>query len=275
MLRLLDDADDTIRAAAAQRLAAVRHPTVTEALRAHLRDDPDDDVRAACVRALAGRDDVLDALRAALDDRASFVRMAVPSALSAAPREAQREALGALLEGAPTALAVEAARALAARGDAPAAAYLLSVMRGDRPALRAQAAVAASALAAAHGPALAALLEGDDAEVTLRVAGALTRVDAHRDAAVRALRRLSNSPDGFVAVRALQARATLGDAGLADPLRDALTSPDAGVRRIAVLAWSELAGNTGDLDTLAAMMRDEDRSVVALAASQIILAAAR
>ncbi len=76
-------------------------------------------------------------------------------------------------------------------------------------------------------------------------------------------------------MRALQARAGRGDAGLAEPLRDALTAPDASVRRIAVLAWSELAGNTGDLDTLAAMLRDEDRSVVALAASQIILAAAR
>jgi HEAT repeat protein len=148
-------------------------------------------------------------------------------------------------------------------------------MRGDRPALRAQAAVAASGMVAAHGPALVALLEGGDDEVSLRVAAALARVDAHRDAAVRALRRLSNSPDGFVAVRALQARAGRGDAGLAEPLRDALTAPDAGVRRIAVLAWSELAGNTGDLDTLAAMLRDEDRSVVALAASQIILAAAR
>lgn len=275
LLRLLDDADDDVRAAAAQRLATVRHPAVTDALRAHLRDDPDDDVRAACVRGLAGRDEVTDALRAALDDRSAFVRMAVPSALSSGPREVQREALSSLLEGAPTALGVEAARALAARGEAPAAAYLLAVMRGDRPALRAQAAVAASGMVAAHGPALAALLEGDDDEVTLRVASALARVDAYRDAAVRALRRLSNSPDGFVAVRALQARAGRGDAGLAEPLRDALTAPDAGVRRIAVLAWSELAGNTGDLDTLAAMLRDEDRSVVALAASQIILAAAR
>ena len=56
---------------------------------------------------------------------------------------------------------------------------------------------------------------------------------------------------------------------------DEHAAASASVRRVAVLAWSELAGNTGDLDTLAAMLRDEDRSVVALAASQIILAAAR
>lgn len=276
LLRLLRDTDPAMRAAAAARLSALRSDGVTEALLAALRDDAVDDVRAACVRSLGGRgDEVFAPLAAALEDRSAFVRMAAPSALVATSLDDARARLLPTLVTPATPLRVETARALAARGDDDAARYLLDAMRGDRASLRAQAAVASTTLLRAHGPALAPLLDADDPELVLRVASALSRAEPHRDAAMRALRRLARSPDGFVAARALQTLAARGDAGLSEPIRQALASPEAGVRRVAVMAWGELTGASGDVDALAPLLRDEDRSVVALAAMQIILAAAR
>lgn len=275
LLRLLGDGDPVIRAAAAQRLSSLRGDQVTDALLSRLSDDPDDGVRAACVRSLGGRERGVDAISAALDDRSTFVRMAAPAALVASSLDAARTRLIPLLERGINALSVEAARALAARDVEEGVRLLFAAMRGDRAPLRAQAAVAASSLARRHADALASLLDADDAELVLRVATALSRGGPRRDVALRALRRLARSPDGFIAVRALQSLAARGDAGVAEPLRQALASPEAGVRRVAVLAWGDLVGASGDLDALAPLLRDEDRSVVALAAMQIILGAAR
>lgn len=275
LLRLLRDDDPAIRAAAAQRLGASQREAVTARLLDALREDPDGDVRAACVGALAGRAAALDALVAALQDRVSFVRMAVPSALVATSLEEARARLAPLREGDRSALSIEAARALAARGDEDAARYLLDALASPRAEQRAQAAVASSFLVARHAQALRGALRAEDPEVVLRVAGALARSDAHRDAAVEALRALSRSPDGFVAVRALQILAARGDAGVLEPLRQALAAPDASVRRIAALAWGDAVGASSDCDPLAPLLRDPDRSVATLAAMQIILVASR
>ena len=66
-----------------------------------------------------------------------------------------------------------------------------------------------------------------------------------------------------------------GDAAVADPIREALDSPDPTVRRLAVLAWSDATGASGDCDPLALRLRDDDRSVALLAAVEIVLIAAR
>lgn len=276
LLRLLRDGDPAIRAAAAQRLTPARGEAVTARLLSALREDPEADVRAACVGALGGRGpDALDALTAALQDRASFVRMMVPAALAATSLEEARARLAPLLAGERSALSIEAARALAARGDDGARRYLVDALASPRAEQRAQAAVAASFLVATHAQALRAALGGDDPEVVLRVGAALARTDAHRDAALAALRALARSPDGFVAVRALQTLAARGDPGVLEPLRQALGSPDASVRRVAALAWGDAVGASSDCDPLAPLLRDPDRSTATLAAMMIIVVASR
>jgi HEAT repeat protein len=276
LLRLLDDGDAVIRAAAAQRLGSAHDEDVTARLLTMLRDDTSDDVRAACAGSLGGRgEEVLDALTAALEDRSHFVRMMAPAALAATSLEQARARLAPLFARDRSALSIEAARALAARGDADAQRYLLDALRSPRADHRAQASVAAPYLVSAHGPALVEALGGDDLEVTLRVATALSRAEPHREAALGALRRLGASPEGFVAVRALQSLAARGDPGAAEGIRQALASPDVSVRRVAAMAWGDVAGPSGDCDVLAPLLRDADRSVVALAAMQIILVAAR
>lgn len=274
--RLLRDADPAIRAAAALRLASARSSGVTARLMTLLREDPDGDVRAACVSALGGRGpEALDALTAALQDRETFVRMAVPSALVSSSLEEARVRLAPILAGPRSALSIEAARALAMRGDDDARRYLVAALRSPRAEQRAQAAVASHTLVAAHADALADALDGGDPEVVLRVAAALAREGAHRDRALAALRTLARSPDGFVAVRALQLLAGRDEPGVLEPLRQALSSPDAGVRRVAALAWSDAVDASGECDPLAPLLRDPDRSVATLAALSIIVVAAR
>ena len=86
---------------------------------------------------------------------------------------------------------------------------------------------------------------------------------------------MARLPDGFVAIRALSVLAQHGDATAADPIREALDSPDATVRRLAVLAWSDATGASGDCDPLVPRLRDDDRSVALLAAVEIVLIASR
>jgi HEAT repeat protein len=267
-----------LRASAARALARWRgDTTATEALVTALRDDPDAMVRAAAAMALGGRgEDVADALLAALEDRDGMVRMAVPSALMAAAPGRAREALAEMLVDPPTALAVEAGRVLVARGDERGDAYLLRVMStAAQRGLRAQAAVGAIGMATRQAEALQRLMRDDDHEVALRVASALAGVEATRQEALAALRPMARLPDGFVAVRALAVLARHGDATAADPIREALESPDATVRRLAVLAWSDATGASGDCDPLVPRLRDDDRSVALLAAVEIVLIAAR
>lgn len=278
LMRWLRRGNGPLRASAARALARWRDDAaVTEALVTALRDDAEPMVRAAAAMALGGRgEDVVEALLAALEDRDAIVRMAVPSALMAAAPGRGREALGALLVDPPTPLSVEAARVLVARGDERGDAYLLRVMAaGTRRELRAQAAVGALGMATRQAEALLRLMRDDDHEVALRVASALARHEATRQEALAALRPMARLPDGFVAIRALAVLAQHGDATAADPIREALDSPDATVRRLAVLAWSDATGASGDCDPLAPRLRDDDRSVALLAAVEIVLIAAR
>jgi HEAT repeat protein len=278
LVRWLRTGDAPLRAMAARALARWRDDaTVTEALVTALHDDAEATVRAAAAMALGGRgEDVADPLLAALDDRDAMVRMAVPSALMAAAPTRGREALAERLVDPPTPLSVECGRVLVARGDARGDAYLLRVMTtATRRELRAQAAVASVAMATRQAEALQRLLRDDDHEVALRVAPALAGVEATRQEALAALRPMARLPDGFVAIRALAVLAQRGDATAADPIREALDSPDATVRRLAVLAWSDATGASGDCDPLGPRLRDEDRSVALLAAVEIVLVAAR
>jgi len=278
LMRWLRAGRAPMRASAARALARWRDDqAVTAALIVALRDDPEAMVRAASAMALGGRgEDVAEALLAALEDRDAIVRMAVPSALMAASPSRGREALAALLVDPPTPLSVETARVLVARGDARGDAYLLRVMgSAARRELRAQAAVGSIGMATRQAEALQRFMRDDDHEVALRVASALASMEATRQEALAALRPMARLPDGFVAIRALSVLAQHGDATAADPIREALDSPDATVRRLAVLAWSDATGASGDCDPLVPRLRDDDRSVALLAAVEIVLIASR
>jgi HEAT repeat protein len=270
--------DPRIRLAAVRELARRRRDVVVAGVLAERsRDDPDPSVRAAAVMALGAQGEpAVAALAAALQDRDSVVRMAVPAALAAAGGEGATATLEALMVDPPTSLGVEAARVLLGRGHDGAVAYVLRVLADGTPPLRAQAAVAAAAIPASHGTALVPFLGDRDPEVALRIGAVLVRRDEHRQAAIDALRPLAVRPDGFVAVRALGALAHGGDPWALDPLRQALRSSDATVRRLAVMAWPQAIGSRGtDCDTLAPLLTDTDRSVALLAAMQIIVIAAR
>lgn len=278
LVRWLTTGDAPLRAMAARALARWRDDTtVTAALVTALHDDADAMVRAAAAMALGGRgEDVAEALLAALEDRDTIVRMAVPSALMAAAPGRGREALETLLVEPPTPLSVEAARVLVTRADERGDEYLLRVMgTAARHELRAQAAVGSVGMSTRQTEALRRFLRDDDHEVALRVASALARLDAIRPEALAALRPLARLPDGFVAIRALAVLAQHGDSAVADPIREALDSPDPTVRRLAVLAWSDATGASDDCDPLAPRLRDDDRSVALLAAVEIVLIAAR
>gem|GEM_PF-1212831 len=272
------DREPLVRAAAVREFARRRGvAAAAAALTERARDDADPSVRAAAVMALGAQGEAaVPAIAAALQDRDVIVRMAAPAALVAAIGDAAAATLLPLLTDAPNNLAVESARVLVTRGDHAAEAYVLRVIADGPPALRAQAAVAAASLAPAHGAALAPLLTDRDPEVAIRVGAILVRRDDYRAAAIEALRPLAARPDGFVAIRALGALAGAGDPWALDPVRAALTAPDATVRRLAVMVWPQAIGPRGtDCDALAPLLRDADRSVALLAAMQVIIIAAR
>jgi HEAT repeat protein len=272
------DREPLVRAAAVRELARRRGVAAAAAVlteRAH--DDADPTVRAAAVMALGAQGEAAaPAIAAALQDRDPIVRMAAPAALVAAIGDAAAATLVPLLTETPSNLAVESARVLVTRGHHDAEAYVLRVLADGPAALRAQAAVAAASLAPTHGAALAPFLADRDPEVAIRVGAILVRRDEYRTAAIEALRPLAARPDGFVAVRALGALANAGDPWALDPVRQALTAPDATVRRLAAMVWPQAIGPRGsDCDALAPLLRDTDRSVALLAAMQIIIIAAR
>lgn len=277
LIRLSNDPDPRIRAEAIRLLARGRcSRRVRERLGEIVHTDASADVRAAAVRALgACGERAVSALERGLNDPELFVRMAVPSALLSASREHGRQLVTTLVGAHPDPLSVEAARALSQARDDDIDTWLLGVMRDGSQSLRVQAAVAAHTLAARHPNELARYLNDTNPEIVLRVAAALARVDGQRQRAREALRRLSHSLDGFVAVRALSALAMLGEGDLDEPVRGALRAPDSTVRRIAVLVWSDVRDVSRDSDELAPLLRDPDRSVALIAAVQIVLAAAR
>jgi HEAT repeat protein len=197
------------------------------------------------------------------------------AALVGAHKERAKELLGSLLREPPTSLSVELARALSSRGDEEATRYVLEALAGANPSLRAQAAVAAAGLGERFEPQLVPFLEDGDVEVRLRVAGALGRGGRRRSEAIAALRPLASSPDPMIAIRALLVLSELEDAAAAAPVRRALTSPAAQVRRLAVLAWSHLAGGSGEVEPLAPLLMDPDPTLRVLAAGEIVRIATR
>lgn len=278
ILRAMQDPSPRIRAVATQQLARLRvDPRGFDALVARLRDDDDPSTRAAAVMALGGRgDEAADVLVAALDDRDVGVRMSAPSALMSAAPEVARARLPPMLVQPPTMMSLEVARVLCAHGDEGAARYLLAALREGPRSMRAQAAVGAGALREPMLSELTELLRDDDPEVTLRVAAVLARDEAHREAALAALRPLARSPSAFDSVRALGVLAQHGDPSATAPLRAALASAtDARVRRLAVLAWPDATRGASDCDALLPLLRDPDRSVALLAAVEILVIAAR
>lgn len=278
VLRAMTDASPRVRAVATQQLARLRgDPRGFDALAQRLRDDDDPGVRAAAVMALGGRgEDAADALLAALDDRDVAVRMAAPSSLMSAAPEVARARLSTLLTQPPTMFSLEVARVLGAHGDEAAARYVLDVLRDGPRALRAQAAVGAGALRESTRAELLPLLRDEDPEVLLRVAAILARDDAHREAALAALRPLARSPSAFDSVRALGVLAQHGDPSARDPLRAALASAtEPRVRRLAVLAWPDATRGADDCDALLPLLRDPDRSVALLAAVELLVMASR
>jgi HEAT repeat protein len=277
LIGALESRNVELRRAAAQRLGRRRgEPAVLERLSQCVREDPEDTVRSACVGALGSIGaTAFDAILPAREDRTTFVRLMAISALVSANKDRAREVLGPMLREPPNALSIELARALSARGDEEATNYILDALAGSDPGLRAQAAVAASGLGERFEPRLLPFLEDGDVEVRLRVAGALGRAGRRRAEAVSSLRPLASSPDAMLAIRALLVLSELDDAAAAAPVRRALGSQSASVRRLAVLAWSHLAGGSGEVDPLADLLDDRDATIRVLAAGEIVRIASR
>ena len=272
------DPDTTVRAAVARELA--RHRRDAEATRALVtmaREDAEATVRSAALQALGAHGEpAVETLVASLQDRDAIVRMAVPGALMAASQDRAAEVLTPLLSDELTAFSLEVARVLSTRSVAVAREYILGALaQRERPALRPQAAVAANTLDDASVGALVQWLRDDDVEVSFRVAAILLRKESYRQAALAVLRPVAARPDAFVAVRALSVLATVQEPSAVEPIRQAMTSSDASVRRVAVLAWAQVIGQGSDCDPLVARLQDEDLSVSLLAAMQIVLIAGR
>jgi len=183
LLRHLESEDATVRRAAARALSAREDAGVREALAERARVDPDASVRAAAVGALAlAGPAAVDALRERLGDPTSSVRLAAVGALARADEAAAREALGALLEMAPSPAGIEAARVLALLDGeiaSTARAFLRRSLEARDAGLRSQAGVALTGLpASADAPVdavRAALRTEADPEVRLSLARALWR----------------------------------------------------------------------------------------------------
>lgn len=242
-----------------------------------LSRDDDPRVRAAAVTLLGAHGEpAAEALRDALSDADPRVRMLVPSALMAASSSAASGALGPLLTPDASALSIEAARVLASHADARGSAHLLDALTRATGELRAQAASAASALGASHDRALAPLMTDRDAEVALRIATLLVRREAHRQAALAALRALSSRPEATVSVRADVALAGAGDERAQRSVARAMWSSEDAARRLAVSAWPRIAGpEASAVDPLALLLTDADRALAATAAAGVLTLAAR
>jgi HEAT repeat protein len=284
LLRLAQSDDAVIRREAVTRLArAVSDPAVLAELERIARVDAEALVRAAAVRSLGQADEgAIAILRERLSDPEAIVRFAAIGALMDADQEQARIAFGALLEIAPSAAGVEAARLLALLeddesalpGPAAARAYLLRALASDDPSLRAQAGIALSSLPVDRGPPLDALrtaLEREvDPDVRVAFARALYRHD--RPAAELALRELLES-EGMPRVQAALLLAERGDRPARDVLEEIAGSDAASMlRRTAVRA---LARDALAPDLALPYLRDADAIVRIYAAGGILAAAAR
>lgn len=233
-------------------------------------------VRAAAVRALGRLPSALPTLRERLSDPDPGVRMAAVGALAGDPRG--RHALAPLLEIAPSAAGVEAARVLLASGEPGlelaerARAFLSEVLSTGAPSLRAQAGVAFASLPADREPPLdalrAALASEADPDVKLSLARALWR---HDRAASRAALSALLGGDGMARVQAAALLAEDGDAEARAVLSDVLASDAPSIlRRTAARA---LARDARMPDAARRAMADDDPLVRIHAAGGILAAA--
>ena len=278
LIRALSSEWPDVRRAAAMHLSRYRGDhEATHALAEQALHDADDMVRAACITALGNHAAAgVDAIVHALDDPQLMVRLVAIWALAqASPAEAHTHFAPWLNDTHDPMSALEAAHALVAHGDGDAVHFVIAALDSPREDLRSQAAVAASSLPERYLDLIAPQIEAADVEVRIRIAGRFATRDAYRTRVIRALRPVSLRPDPIVAVRALEVLAEAGDPEAAGPLRGALASPDNTVRRVAVLAWSHLAGTSGETDPLAPLLEDHDRSIRLMAAAEIVRIASR
>ncbi len=277
LLGALESRSPEVRRAAAQRLGRRRVDRVVIDRLGHcVRDDREETVRSACVMALGAQGpSAFDALVEAWRDPSPYVRMMSLSALVSVSPTRARSLLGPLLQQAPSALSIEYARAMAARGDEPAASYLLDAIAGSDPALRAQSSVAASGLLPRFESRLRPFLEDGDVEVRLRVASAMARASTLQATARAALRAMAVDSNPMLAIRALLVLAELQDASATPAVRRALRARRLEVRRIAVLAWSHLAGGSGVAEPLIPLLEDVDPTIRVMVAGEIVRIASR
>ncbi len=285
LLEHLEAEDARVRAAAASALAPrAAEEGVAHALAERARIDAEASVRAAAVRALAGGgDEAVGPLRERLGDPEASVRLAAVGALYAADRAAALEALGPLLEVAPSPSGVEAARLIAQLGAqdeasseaAAARAFLVRVLAGADPSLRSMAGVALAGLpvdaAAPLDAVREALAREADAAARLSLARALWRRD--REVAEAALVGLLDAEEAMPRIQAAAILAPEGEARAESVLAAALADEGAAsiVRRTAVRALAREAMRPA---RARGALRDSDALVRIYAAGGILAAAA-
>jgi len=261
------DLDSSVRAAAARALvrAPMTAPTVA-ALQAALRLDPSPTVRATAARALSRKGPpVVDALVAALGDASLGVRAAALSALASIRSPAARDRIERIASGEATAEGAQAAAALVLSGEPRGLVYLRRSLRSTDAELRRQAVVAGGSIAALRAE-VAVLLADPEPPVRLRAALALVRVPAHRATARRVLAALL-AAGGAEALTAATALAEEGDTRARRRLREALASPSAAER---VLAVHAIGTRLGDAVSVRRSLVDPDARVRLSAASAIL-----
>ena len=277
LLSLAGSPHARVRKQALDALALTHDPDVARLLAEAARVDADATVRAAAVRGL-GRagESAVAILRERLSDPDAGVRLAAVAALASDARG--RQALAPMLEIAPAAAGIEAARVLLNAPDTSAAltargrAFLLEALAMDDPALRAQAGVAFASLPLDREPPLEALraaLAGEaDPDVRLAFARALWRHD--RAAAREALSALLHA-DAMPRVQAAALLASEGDRDARAVLAEVLGGDGASIlRRTAARA---LARDAMDPDAARRALSDEDALVRIYGAGGILAAA--
>jgi HEAT repeat protein len=280
LLGWLEHTAGAVRRAAALRLSgAVPAHEARLALQQAARVDPLTSVRSAACRALGAYGaEAVEALRGRLGDPESRVRLAAVRSLVRADRERGVEIVATLLGTQPSPAGVEAARVLVQTADdaspsgavADARGYLRGVLGSGSPRLRAQAAIALSALP--PDPALdralvRALKQEKVARVRLQLARALQRRDAKSAQVVDPLEELMKG-DGMAAIQAASMLAKRGHEGAIERLRKGLSSEgDSSLRRVAARA---LAVDAGRPDTVRSALQDEDPMVRIHAAGGIL-----
>ncbi len=271
--RLADPAPSVRRAAASKLARAPADGETMLALVRASRSDPDVDVRRACLLALGGQGPLAtQALLERLEDADAEVRLVATSSLFEADPAAAEARFTHELSAEPSAERVEAARQVASRPrhaalHAAARDQLARALAHSDGALRAQAAVALSALERDHARALALARAPHEGLRSIRLWLALAAGGAEGKAALGALA-------GERDVVAAQARAELArrdEPGARARLAELLSCSETPVRLIAVRA---LGGELGRPHAIRRALLDSELDVRLAAASATLAAGA-